>query len=126
MQLISAGEASVLAGHFVAHSSFVNAPYLVLISILAKVLNPAGLTQRLFQHFASAERLTAAFDAPAAVGQLCRCSGIKELTARKMKQSWNKTRGALCITNSGGLRGLGEVFSVAIASRQSSRGRECA
>lgn len=52
--------------------------------------------QRLFRHFANAERLMAIFDGAGAVGQLCRCSGIKELTARKMKQSWDKKRGGHC------------------------------
>lgn len=55
------------------------------------------VVQRLFNQFGNAHRLTAVLDSSAAVTQLCRCQGFKQLSAKRVKASWDEKRGVHCL-----------------------------
>jgi hypothetical protein len=52
--------------------------------------------QRLFTQFGNAHRLMGILDSSTATAQLCRCQGFKQLTAKRVKASWDEKRGVHC------------------------------
>ncbi len=55
--------------------------------------NGFHVVQRLFTQFGNAHRLMGVLDSSTATAQLCRCQGFKQLTAKRVKASWDGKRG---------------------------------